>query len=445
LKIYLQFVQFLFPLVLTTIVQELGGQFLSGGMARMPQATETLASYGLAWGLVTFLTSPMLQARQLGIVLVDGPRAYRQVALFVLLCGALLTMLVAVLALTPLGAWVVGDLHGEIGEIGIVARQAMAWLIPFPLLRGLQRFYDGLLVRIRRTDVVSYATLAGIGVNVVSVFVLLNAGFVRTRPIRLPLLVTYAGAAAELAVVIGGYRRLARRALTSTSTGRCSSLSMGSVLRFFWPLALIMAVQGVSRPVINLFISREPDGAASLAVLTVVYSLGRLPYGWLNDLRSLPTPFQRWRGSLPRIRRFALACGLLSFASMVVMFWTPLREVIVGRLIGLEAGLAVRARVPLVIYAFFSFAVMTRAYFHGVGLLERRTEAMAPSAPARLGTIVIALLVLPALGIRGATRGVAALLVGFAVEAAAVLWGVRGTQIVARVSAWHAQRTAQKQ
>jgi hypothetical protein len=43
---------------------------------------------------------------------------------------------------------------------------------------------------------------------------------------------------------------------------------------------------------------------------------------------------------------------------------------------------------------------------------------------------VLTLLILPMLGVNGATMGIAALLAGFTVEAAVVWWGVRGHQLV---------------
>ena len=45
---YAQLTRFMLPLVVTALVQELSGQFLNGGMARMPGAVETLAAFGLA-------------------------------------------------------------------------------------------------------------------------------------------------------------------------------------------------------------------------------------------------------------------------------------------------------------------------------------------------------------------------------------------------------------
>ena len=84
---YGQLVRFMLPLVVMVLVQEFGEQVLNAGMARMPRATETLAGYGLAWGLTSFLSGALTQARQLGLVLVTHKQAYWQVSRFVLAVG----------------------------------------------------------------------------------------------------------------------------------------------------------------------------------------------------------------------------------------------------------------------------------------------------------------------------------------------------------------------
>ena len=422
MMIYLELTRFLLPLVLMMVVQELGTQVLNGGMARLPRATETLASFGLAWFLVSFLTTTMLQTRQLGLVLVDGRQAFKRVQSFVLLFGLLLGAILASLVLTPVGNWVIEDLHGVSQSLGAAARTVILWLIPLPLLRGLAWFYSGLLLRTRRTGVVSLAMLASMGASTLVVFVLLPAGFVQEDPIRMPILIIYAGAVAELAVVLWGNWHNAAHLLRDTG----SELSFSDVIRFFWPLALIMAIQGLSRPLINLFVAREPGGTEALAVLTITYALGLLPYGWLNEIRSLPSAFQDRENSLAHIRRFAIGCGLLSFGIMILLFWTPIRDFILETLLGVGADLAAAAAMPLVVFAFFPLVVMARAYLHGIGLFERRTQAMAPSAPARVVAVLIALVLLPALGVHGATRGVTALLFGFMAETMVVWWGIRG-------------------
>lgn len=424
--LYLRLTRFLLPLALTVTIQGLGQQVLNGGMARVPQATQVLAAFGLAWGLVSFLASPLMQTRQLGLVLAENRPAYRQVQLFVLIFGLLLSAVVAGLALTGPGAWVIEELHGVDPQLAYLARVALLWFVPVPVLDGVCLFYSGLLIRIHRTDVVSYATVISIVASIVAVFALLPLAAVQARPILLPILVTYSGLLVGLGITLWGYRRYARPLQDKINAG----LSFGYVVQFFWPLALIMAVQGLSRPLINLFVSRGPDGAQALAVLTIVYALGHLPYGWLNEIRNIPPAFKDKADSLSQLRRFVFGCGLLSFGTMIILFWTPLRSYILEQLLGLDPYLAALCAAPLVIFSFFPPAVMVRAYLHGIGLLEHRTRALAPSGPLRIGAILAALTILPLLGVYGATLGVAALLSGFVIEALVVWWGVRGQKLL---------------
>ena len=57
---YAQFIRFLAPLILAMVAQGLSAQFLNGGMARVPQAIETLAAFGLAHGLITVMSCQVL-------------------------------------------------------------------------------------------------------------------------------------------------------------------------------------------------------------------------------------------------------------------------------------------------------------------------------------------------------------------------------------------------
>jgi progressive ankylosis protein len=315
----------------------------------------------------------------------------------------------------------VEDVHQVTPELSEVVRRAFFWLVPIPALAGLNRLYMGMLMQVRRTDVVSAAMIAGIAASIGSVFVLLPTEFIQSDPIRLPLAATYASAVTELAIVTWGRMRWVHLPDQSED----SALTLALVIRFFWPLAFIMAIQGLSRPVINLFVSRSSDGAESLAVLTVVYALAHVPYGWVNEGRSLHTAFKNVPNHLYYVKRFVLGCGLVSFGSMALLFWTPIRIVLLEDWIGVSGVLADHAVMPLFLFSFFPLTVAVRAYFHGVGLLERRTRAMAPSAPARIGAIVVVMTLFSGSGIHGATLGIGALLCGFVCEAATVWWCVK--------------------
>ena len=440
---------FLLPLVITELIYELGIQVINGGIARVPRPTEILAAYGIAWGLTSFLTGTVSQTRQMSMVLVRDRATFHTVFRCVAGFGGVHFLILGCLAFTPVGLWVIDELHAVDPILGGTVRGALGLLLPIPLIVGITRFLSGLLLRVRRTDIISYAMMAGISMSVVSVFLFLPTPTVQADPILLPVAATYFGVLTELVVIIYGYRRFVRRTLRkggSTEGERATghdvtgqdvvgqdasgepvsrrpyALTTGYVLRFYWPLAVTIGIQALSRPIINLFVARGADGTESLAVLTIVYALAHLPYGWLNELKNLPPAFQRQDPEGRIIRRFTAICGLISFGTMVLMFWTPLRFILLETLIGVDHEFAVRCTVPLIIFSFFPLAVTIRSYLHGIALRDHRTGAIAPSGPARAGAIVIVVNVLALFDLHGAIRGVAALYSGFVTETIVVRW-----------------------
>ena len=93
------------------------------------------------------------------------------------------------------------------------------------------------------------------------------------------------------------------------------------LVKFIWPLMLILGIQRISRPVVNLLVARSAQSHCesvevnnvlhcsclvtlyvvmillkkSIAVLTTTYPLGHLPYGWLNQLRTISPAFRQVR------------------------------------------------------------------------------------------------------------------------------------------------------
>ena len=422
MNLYSAFIRFLLPLVLAMAAQELSLQFLNGGMARIPNATVTLAAFGLAFGLMTILTYALYQARQLGLVLVENRRQLRRVTMCVSITGLSLSVVTGFLGASDVGTWLIQDFHQVDPILALEVKRALWAMSPVPLLNGWIRYYSGLLAKVRRTEVVSASSLLGIVVRISIIFFFIGADFVQMRPVLLPVVATLGGVFAELLVVLFGHVVWVRPTLSEDG----ASIDYVAIFRFFWPLIVIMSMQGFSRPLINLYISRGNDATEALAVLTVVYALGHIHYGWLNELRSLAPAFQSERGYDGVVRRFTMACGGLGLLIAFTLFWvSPIRTVILEDLIGVSHDIALLCVVPLHIFTFFPLAVSLRTYYHGRGLVLRKTEALAPSGPARLAAVWMAITILEMTSIAGATRGVAALFCGFCAEALTVRWGIR--------------------
>jgi len=417
---YLRLSRFLLPLVLTIVIREFGGQFLNAGMARLPHATETLAAYGLAWGFVLLILSPLAQTAQMSLVLADNRPDFDKAQRFVWAIALLLAAIQISLAITPLGRWVIDDLHHIGPALGDRVRMILLWTTPVILVRGVSLLMAGQLIRIKRTAVVSYATGASIAVGVGLVFGLLPVEAIRARPIWLPIIAAVGMALTEWGVLVGGFRRYVR---WGTGEGN-GALRYREIVNFVWPLALTMLVQEFSRPLINLFIARQSDGALALAVLTVVYALGQWPFRWQNEMRNLSAAFHSEDPGLHHVRRFMLLCGLLSISISLSLFWTPVRDLLLLGLIGVDPAFAAESYIPLQLFVAFSPIVAFRAWLHGLAFWRRQTRVMAPSGPLRLTAILLALVLLSWAGLHGATLGVASLLAGFSAETATVWWGM---------------------
>ena len=171
---YWALLRFFIPLVLTQIALGTGSQFLNGGIARLPQATHTLAVFGLAWGIADFLLSPLSQVRQLGLVLAGDYPSLKRLQQFILLCGAGLMCALVALSGSPVGDWIVGDLHG-VDQTMAKQVQLVLWaFVPLPILTGLNRLYSGVLIQYRRTGIVSLAMGLGMAFQVGAVGMLLQ-------------------------------------------------------------------------------------------------------------------------------------------------------------------------------------------------------------------------------------------------------------------------------
>ncbi len=420
---YFRLSRFLLPLVLTIVIQEFGGQFLNAGMARLPNATDTLAAYGLAWGLVLLIMAPIAQSAPMSLVLAANRRDFGKALRYVLAAAALLILLQIALAVTPTGRWIIDDLHSIGPALGDLVRTVLLWTLPIIPIRGLALLLTGQLIRVKRTAVISYATTASVAVGIGLVFALLPVGWIQARPILLPVVAAVGMAVTELGVLTLGFRRYVQ--LEEREGKGDGGLRYREIVGFVWPLALMTLVQEFSRPLINLFIARQSDGALALAVLAVVYSLGQWPFRWQNEMRTLPATFHDDDPGLFYTRRFIALCGLLSVSISLVLFWTPVRDFLLLTAIGVDPAFAAHAYAPLRLFVAFSPVVAFRAWLHGLAYWKRRTRVMAPSGPVRLVAILLALLLLPLAGLHGVTLGVAALLAGFTGETLTVWWGLR--------------------
>ena len=150
------------PLAVTTLLRQATRPLLSAGIAAAAMPRASLAAWPVAWGFVTLVGGPVWAVQQLTTALATDEAAYRRVRGFSLTLGVLFTLVLAVVALTPLYGMVMGGVYNLSPELQDLALPATQLMILYPLIMGIQSFLRGVMIRTGSTGAVRAATTADV-------------------------------------------------------------------------------------------------------------------------------------------------------------------------------------------------------------------------------------------------------------------------------------------
>ncbi|XP_033097359.1 progressive ankylosis protein homolog isoform X3 [Anneissia japonica] len=400
-KAYWHLTKFIAPLALTIVAVDVSDQVLNRGLSSAKNATEMLAIFGIAYTLTQFASGPFQEFKNVSLVLVHNKKEARIGLITLFLLSAIVITLALLIAYTDFGYFITHTLYHLDEDVGQATRKAVLMLSFVPLFHGM------------------------IG----TVFGLLKMDIANTRPVLVPVIAVYTGILTRFSILFIGFliHRTVRR--TNETQTNESSLSILRVLMFWWPLAIVQAVQKISRPIINLFVARDLGGSdeavQAIAVLTLVHPTGRITFGWLNELKSLQPAFLRNNQVTlvhrRHIRNFDICCLFLVLMISFSLFLIPgIVTSFFTNSLGLSEEVALMCIVPLKIFSVFPLFTVWRSHNTSWLLMMKKTTVLFPSAVVRMVFLIIVLIVFPKMGLHGAPLGVTALLAGFAGETISV-------------------------
>lgn len=313
-------------------------------------------------------------------------------------------------ALTSAGDWLFGVMMGASAETTRLAKLASGvmalWIFP----NQVRNLATALCMMHRRTLPISYATI----IRLVSQALML---------LVLPLWME--GAVAGAASLVGC---MAVEAIYMywVSRGYYADLpdsggeqaSFRHMWLFSWPLMVTQITENGVPLVINFFLGRLANPDLALAAFGVVNGLTSLVASPLRNMVQTAQALVHSRHDMHVMLRFAHRVTLVYVALVGALFYTPMREVILGGIMGLPPTLRSYATPGVQMILLVAIAWGYASLARGMLAAMRRTGAIAASAFMRLAVVTaVGSVTLLAPHLNGAAVGVVAVGAAFLVEA----------------------------
>ncbi|NMF61646.1 hypothetical protein DP113_27270 [Brasilonema octagenarum UFV-E1] len=261
------------PLSLSDVAMTLGDPLQTAALSRLAFPQETLAGVGIVKAVAVFLESPIIMILHASTALGSYAMSRRALWQFTVFAGLCLSGIFLILTWEPLYNWLLLDVFGVSTFIATRGRTPFLLMFLWPFVIAWRRFFQGLLIRARKSAPVGWASVA----RFIWVIVALSVGVSLKCDGALLAGVTLMGAILIEAVLVTWF--CSRLGITSIldqhihhETTKFPKTFRG-VTSYYLPLASTMLLLWGSRAILLSLVARSFDGSLALAVWPAAWGL----------------------------------------------------------------------------------------------------------------------------------------------------------------------------
>lgn len=170
---------FFIPLAAMRYLRSFIQPLIQSGIARsQADPTLALAAFGVAYGLMMIIVETMRNLHQCSLVYVKPDREtdlekenWQTVKRFCLATGIILTVISFLIALSPIGYYLLRYVIGVSEEVADLGRQVLISLSFLPFIRAVREVYWGQLMNNKTTRLIGYGKAVNFGAVFISLFI----------------------------------------------------------------------------------------------------------------------------------------------------------------------------------------------------------------------------------------------------------------------------------
>lgn len=383
--------KFWLPLAATWLMMSLEGPYLAALIARLPEPKFNLAAYGVAFSLAMIVEAPVIMMMSASTALVKDYKSLLALRRFNYRLSLSLTIAMAAFSISPIFYFVSEDLIGLPHSVAYLTHLSIIILIPWPGAIGYRRFYQGILIRNNQTRFVAFGTL----IRLISMSVVALLLYLFTR---IPGAAVGASALSSAVIMEALASRIMANNLLNkiksdiSSIGSTIELQQKDIFTFYYPLALTSILTLGVQPFVTFFVGQGKNALESFAILPVVTS-------FVFIFRGLGLSYQEVIIALigdkfenaNQIKLFAIKLASLTAGTLMIIAFTPLRDLWLQNIAGLNRSLAEFAHLPLMIMSFFPAMTVLISFERGILVKIKHTKKITTGTATEFISILIVL------------------------------------------------------
>jgi Na+-driven multidrug efflux pump len=401
--------RFFLPLVLMTELNMISKSVIHAFLARTAEPDVALAAFNTAFAFYYTFASATEVTALLCLSYLNSRQNLGAVVRFMTMILSVPVGLSLLIALTPAGDWLYGDIFGTSPAVAAAARE-VTWIfcLSAPVLIG-RGIAFALLMANRRTLFISGATFVRLASLTVSL--LFWPEFLDGAAIGAAALVT---CMVMECLFAGLFAMKHARALPRSAERPPGWKPLWS---FSWPLVLSQGSELGMVFTINLFLGRLSNADVALAAFGVVHGLVSLLMSPLRNLLQTTQTLVVSSEDAQVLLRFSLQLAAVFALLALLLFNTGLQDLVLSQVMGLTPELAAYSAPAVAAGFLMAFLWAPSALCRGLLANQRRTRLLAFTAGVRLGAVVLVCGVIlfdPTLN--GALVGLLAWMIAYAFE-----------------------------
>jgi progressive ankylosis protein len=401
------------PLSLSDVTMACGDPLVTTTLAHLPNARANIAGVGIAKTLAIFFESPIIMMLHASNAVATDARSRIVLWRFMLIAGGGLSLLLALLGV-PLIFDVIGTQFLGIPTALIPRVREVLWLmILWPFSIAWRRYFQGLLIYSGNSQPIAQASIVRLLTMAIVLAIGISLNFSGSFLAGLSLII---GVIIEtILITIAAYRCGVTLPPVARSTDSNLPQDLGSMWRFYWPLANSMLVAWGGRALLVGAISRAEDSQIALAAWPAAWGLVLVI---ANSTRMVQQIIIKHQGKVPDrlLLNFALSVGMACSILLLLISTTPIGDTIVQSFIGSDRLLVDRIKPVLLICAIVPLLVAiqnaTQGFLVSAGKTGSVNIATWLGTSALLGVAWLAV----GMGVNGAIAAAIAMVVSIAIE-----------------------------